>query len=94
MTDYNYVSLKLRVVNHAAVSTVQGELAQWLADHRPANGELVGLFVPELGWSELQVVLLLGSEDAAAHSAFVDSLAPCFPKFTRHGPTQPQEHVA
>jgi hypothetical protein len=77
MAEYDYVSLHLRARDQlAAVTTVRPELVRWFAAHRPPNGRLSGLFVPQLGWSPKQVVLLIErGDDAAADDALLENLA-------------------
>jgi hypothetical protein len=77
MAEYDYVSLRLRARDQlAAVTTVRPELVQWLAAHRPPNGRLFGLFVPQLGWSAKEVALLIErGNDGAADDALLENLA-------------------
>jgi hypothetical protein len=77
MTEYDYVSLRLRAADQlAAVTTVRTELVQWFAGHRPPIGRVAGLFVPQLGWSYRQVALLIErGDDAAADDALLENLA-------------------
>jgi hypothetical protein len=47
MTEYDYVSLRLRATDQlAAVTTVRTELVQWFAAHRPPTGRGVRIVRP------------------------------------------------